>query len=487
MIKKLFKILGIIFLILIGVILFNTFMYSSKQVKIDPVNPISINDSCIHHLAKAVKFPTISYDDPEKFDPEPMENFIKYLEATYPLCDSLLEKEVINKYSLLYKWKGKDASLKPAILMGHMDVVPAEHDGEEKWEFEPFSGKIADGYIYGRGSCDDKVNVIGILEAVEMLLKDGHQPQRTIYLAFGHDEEIGGEDGAKKIAEHLWSKNITAEFALDEGLVVTQGIVPGIEPDVAMIGIAEKGYLSVELTVELPGGHSSMPAKETPIGILSNAIAKLEKNKMRQRICEPVQHFLDNVGPEMPFISKMAFANQWLFKSVVISKYEASNSGSATVRTTTAPTIFNSGVKDNVLPPIATATINFRILPGETSDDVLKHVEKTINDERIAINISGHFNEPSPVSDINSLGYKLIEKSIKQVYKNTLTAPSLMIGATDQKHYTKVTKNLFRFTPFTATSDDLKMIHGINEKLGTENFKNSVRFYRQLILNCSQK
>ena len=487
MIKKALKITGIILLLLITVVLVNTFMYTSKQVNYDHVNPITLNDSCVMHLAGAVKFATVSYDDEGKYDSDAMENLIRYLKVTYPYCDSLLKPELINKYSLLYKWQGKDASLKPAILMGHMDVVPAENSDDQKWDFEPFCGKIDDGYILGRGSLDDKVNVIGILEAVEMLLKDGHQPQRTIYLAFGHDEEIGGEEGAKKIAEYLEANNITAEFALDEGLVITQGIVPGIKPDLAMIGIAEKGYLSVALSVVMEGGHSSMPSKETPIGILSSAIAKLERNKFRARICEPVKLFLDNVGPEMPFFSKIAFANQWLFSGLVISKYEASQSGSATVRTTTAPTIFNSGVKDNVLPAEANATINFRILPGETTDDVIEHVKKVIKDPRVIISTSGNFNEPSPVSDVRSIGYKLIEKSVKQTFKNTLTAPSLVIGATDQKHYTGVTKNLFRFTPFTATSEDLKMIHGVNEKIGIENFKNCVRFYRQLILNCSQK
>ncbi len=486
MLKKFLKIIGAVFLLLLAVLIFNTVNYKSKQLQIEALAPAAINENCIGHLSEAVKIKTVSYDEPSKFDAAPFNKLIDFLKKTYPLSDSILNKRIINNYSLLYKWEGKNPALKPIVLMGHMDVVPAEKSENEKWDFEPFSGDIANGFVCGRGTLDDKVNVIGILESVEMLLKENFKPERTVYLAFGHDEEIGGENGAKKIAEYLISQNVNAEFVLDEGLVITKGIVPGIQRNVGLIGISEKGYLSVELSVEADGGHSSMPAKETPIGILSTAISKLEKKPMPASISEPVQHFLDYVGPEMPFFSKLAFANQWLLKSVIISKYEASNSGNATVHTTTAPTIFKSGVKDNVLPSIAAATVNFRILPGESSEEVITHIEKTVNDSRVKIKKSGHNNEAAPVSDIHSEGFKEIEKSIKQVFKNTLTAPALMIGGTDEKHYSKVSANLFRFLPAVCDGQDLKRIHGTNEKIAIDNFKDCIRFYRQLILNSSE-
>lgn len=487
MFKKLTKIIGIILLLLIAVVLFNTLTYKSKQLKIEAITPVDVNVNCAQHLSEAVQIKTVSYEDSSKFEAKTFNQLISFLKKTYPLSDSLLNKKIINGYSLLYKWEGKNPSLKPSILLGHMDVVPAENEGNKKWDFSPFSGEINNGFIYGRGTMDDKVNVISILEATEMLLKENFKPERTIYLAFGHDEEIGGRNGAEKIAEYLQSQNVNAEFILDEGLVITKGIVPGIKPDVGLIGISEKGYLSVELSVETEGGHSSMPAKETPIGILSAAISKLEKNPMPAHISEPVQHFLDFIGPEMSFFSKLAFANQWLLKSVIISKYEASNSGNATVRTTTAPTIFKSGVKDNVLPSYASATVNFRILPGETSENVLTHIEKIINDRRVKIKKEEHSNEATAVSDINSEGFKQIEKTTKQIFANILVAPSLMIGATDERHYLKISKNLFRFLPIIADAEDLKRIHGLNEKISVDNFKDCIRFYRQLILNSCSK
>lgn len=483
MLKKFLKIIGILFLFLIAIVLFNTFTYKSKQVQAETITPVVISDACVQHLSDAVKIKTISYDDVSNFDSVPFHQLISFLSKTYPLADSLLKKSRINKYSLLYKWEGEDTSLQPVVLMGHMDVVPVDEEQAKNWEFTPFGGEIIDNYVYGRGTLDDKVNVIGILESIETLLKEGFKPKRTIYLAFGHDEEIGGRNGAKKIAEYLESQKVNAAFVLDEGMVITKGIVPGIKPDIALIGISEKGFLSVELSVEMEGGHSSMPSKETPIGVLASAIAKLEQHPMTASISEPVQHFLDYVGPEMPFFSKLAFANQWLLKGAIISKYEASNSGNATVHTTSAPTIFRSGFKDNVLPSIASATVNFRILPGETSEDVIAHIQKTIKDRRIKIKKTGHNNEAAAVSDIHSEGFKQIEKSIHQVFNNTLVTPSLMVGGTDTKHYSKISTNLFRFLPAIFDSEDLKRLHGVNEKISVEGFKNCIRFYRQLILN----
>lgn len=482
MLSKILKTVGISVAILLVIVLFNTLTYKSKQLQLEAIPSVTVTETCVQHLSEAVQIKTVSYDEPSKFDSAAFNRLISFLKKTYPLADSLLNKKVINNFSLLYKWEGENPSLKPIVLMGHMDVVPVDEENK-KWDFEPFSGEITDKFVCGRGTLDDKVNVIGILEAIEILLKENFKPKRTVYLAFGHDEEIGGQNGAKQIAEYLESQHVNAEFILDEGMVITKGIVPGIKPDVALIGISEKGYLSVELSVETEGGHSSMPAKETPIGILSQAVSKLEKNPMPAKVSEPVQHFLDYVGPEMPFFSKLAFANQWLLKPVIISKYEASNSGNATIRTTTALTIFKSGLKDNVLPSIASATVNFRLLPGETADGIITHIEKTINDPRIKIKKVGHANEAASVSDINSEGFKQIEKSIKQIFKNTLTAPSLLVGATDQKHYSKISANLFRFLPIILEAEDLKRIHGVNEKISIDNFKDIIRFYRQLILN----
>lgn len=486
MVKRLLRLIGLVVLVLLTIVLIKTATYSSRQEAIEPVQAEAIGDQAVQHLADVIKIRTVSYDDGANFDTSAFLHFISYLSQTYPLCDSLLEKEVVNNYSLLYKWTGSDATLAPAIFMGHIDVVPADEGHGEKWEVPPFSGQISDGFLWGRGSMDDKVNIVGLMEAAEMFLKEGIKPKRTIYFAFGHDEEIGGRNGALKIAELLEKRGVMAEFLLDEGLLITKGIVPGIEQPVALVGIAEKGYLSLELSVATEGGHSSMPPKETAIGIISRAVARLERQPFIARISEPVQQFLDHVGPEMPFLSRMAFANQWLLEDVIIGKYQKSASGSAVVRTTTAPVIFRSGVKDNVLPQQALAVLNFRILPGETTESVTARVKALVDDKRVNIKAVNHSNEPSRVSEVAGPGFSAIVKSTKEVFPNTLTAPSLVVGATDARHYSRVTKNAYRFLPIIAQQEDLKRLHGANERISVDNFKDCIRFYRRLILNSCQ-
>ncbi len=486
MIVKLLKFAGLALLALVVVLMERTMTYRSKQEKVKPVAHIRVSTDCFTHLSEAVKFRTISYEEPKGCDTLVFEGLIHYLQATYPLTTSLLHPQRINKLSLLYTWKGRNPDLKPMILIGHMDVVPAVTDSGEQWEVPPYSGLIKDGAIWGRGSLDDKINVIGILEAVEILIKEGFTPERTLYLAFGHDEEVGGRNGASKIAEYLVNQHVKAAFLLDEGLVITSGIVPGIEQNVALIGVAEKGYASFELSVTAEGGHSSMPAKETPIGILAAAVSALEKHPMPSRLSVPVQQFLDYIGPEMPFFYKLAFANRWLLSRLVIATYEKSNAGTAIVRTTTAPTIFRSGTKDNVLPGYASAIVNFRILPGDAITDVQTHILKTVNDSRVKVQLSGHFSEAGEISHVDCPEFLVLEKSIRQIFPNTLTAPSLVIAGTDSRHYASITDNLYRFVPLIAGPDDLKRIHGVNEKMSCPNFINCICFFRQLILNSNK-
>lgn len=483
--KKFFKYLGIVVLLLVIFILTRTFLFTSKQTQAEVLPAVVVDEEAINRLSEVLKFQTISQNEQGKFeDSTELRKFRDALKIFFPLTDSLLHKEVINGYSLLYTWQGSDPSLKPLILTAHMDVVPPEE--EKNWTAPPFSGLVKDGFVWGRGSVDDKGSVMAILESVEMLLREHVQPKRTILLAFGHDEEVGGENGAVQIVEHLKKKNVSAEMLVDEGMVITKNIVPGIEKPVALIGISEKGYASFQLKVDFEGGHSSMPGKETSIGILSKAIARLQDNPFPARISEPVDLFLGRVGPQMPFFSKMAFANRWLFESVIIHKYEKSNSGNATIRTTTAPTIFNSGVKDNVLPTTATAIINFRILPGETVESVKEFVIKTIADPRVQVSQYGHAQEASPISPTDNSAFATLEKTIQQIFPEIITTPSLMIGASDARHYTPICKNIYRFYPVQFESADLERIHGNNERISVEAYKASIRFYRQLIVNMGQ-
>jgi carboxypeptidase PM20D1 len=449
-------------------------------VKGEKISGSSFGKESVEHLSEAIRFPTVSYSMTSPVDTLAFKGYMDFISKSYPLVTANLTREVFNKFSLLYTWKGQNNSLKPMILMAHYDVVPPGDTA--KWEKKPFSGENDGTFIWGRGTLDDKSALISILESVEKLLSEGYVPQRTIYLSFGHDEEISGLKGAETIANTLKDRGVEAEFILDEGMAITKGMVPMIRKPVALIGTSEKGYLSVKISVEMTGGHSSTPEKESALILINNAIYNLVNKQMKSRISAPVEDFIKYIGPEMPLYAKAIFANRWIFNSVLLSIYEGSGSGNALVRTTTAPTIILAGIKDNVIPSKAEAVINFRILPGETSEDVLRHIDKVINDSRVRIKpFNEEKSEPSPVSPSNVSGFKNIISALSQVYPEAVIAPTMMLGSSDSRHFTVVTRNIYKFAPIIVNSEDMARIHGLNERTAIEDFKRGIGFYYQLI------
>ncbi len=472
-------------IILVGYLLFNTFTADSKQLQVEPIGRAGIETDILKNFSEAIKIQTVSPENMEDFDSIQFLKFNHFLDKTYPLTDSLLEHQIINDFSHLYYWQGTDKALEPVILMGHLDVVPVIDENRKYWKEEPFDGAIVNDTLWGRGTMDDKISVIGILESVEALLKEGYQPRRSMYLAFGHDEEIGGVYGAKAIASHLESLGVQAAFILDEGGIISSGMVPGIDKDVALIGIAEKGSVSIQLSIEIEGGHSSMPSKETAIDVLSTAIHKLKSKPFPASISQPIEGFLSYLGPEMSFVNRMAFANAGLFENMIVGVYEGSPSGNALVRTTTSPTIFNSGVKDNIIPLTAKATVNFRIITGSSVAEVKDRVKTIIDDDRIIID-EGNFNtEPSKVSSYEALEFTMLHKTIAEVYPETLVSPYMVVAATDARHFGKLSNQIYRFLPTRINKSNVKSIHGLNERIAVADFETAFYFYTQLIKNAT--
>ncbi len=472
---------GILFLLifLLVVLIVRTFFFSSRQQKFAAVEKVMVSDSATQNLAMAVRFKTVSYEMDSLRDTSAFSGFHQFLYQKYPLAFSTFVREDIPSQSMLLRWNGSDASLKPVIFLSHQDVVPAT-DEENKWTHAPFSGDIDAQFIYGRGTIDDKCGVLGLLEAAEHLLSKNFKPKRTIYFAFGNDEETNG-NGAQAIASYLQGKNVEAEYILDEGGSITDGIIKEVKPNVALIGIAEKGRATVDLSVDIDGGHSSMPPKQTAIGILSEAIAKLEAHPFEAHYDGGTKALFEYIAPEMNFVSKMVFANAWLFSPVIKKILSNKNSTDAAIRTTTAVTIFEAGEKENVLPHHASAVVNFRILPGETADDVLNHVKEVVGDERVKIKLREGYDNPSAVSDVHSEGFIRISKTIKETFPEVMVAPYLVVGATDARHYQKISKNIYRFIPIILNDEDLKRMHGLNERIGIENYKDVIRFYMRMI------
>jgi carboxypeptidase PM20D1 len=368
--------------------------------------------------------------------------------------------------------------------MAHQDVVPVDEHTREKWTYPPFSGAIADGFIWGRGTMDIKCQLIGVMEAVEHLLEAGFKPLRSVYLAFGHDEEVLGL-GAPRIVNLLKGRGIRLHAVIDEGTAVLDGVLPGFKGLTAAIAVTEKGYLSLKLTAESEGGHSSTPPSETSIGIISRAIHRLESNPFPYQL-KSVEPMFKAFSPAASPLMKVGFANLWLFSGVVRRQLAAQPETAASIHTTTAPTILRGGIKENVLPSLAEAVVNFRILPGETIAQVIERVRNVIADERVQIApISTSAWEPSPVSPSDCQAYRHITTVVRELYPGTTCAPNAMLGATDSRHYHAISDRVYRFTPIISRKDDLPRIHGINERLSIDNMHKMVLFFYRIIQRWS--
>jgi carboxypeptidase PM20D1 len=469
-----------------GFVLVHTARYESAQITVAPVAAAAISDGAAERLAASLRFRTISSEDRVAFDARAFAAFHAYLQTAFPRVHAQLQRETVATHSLLYTWPGSDPSLKPMLLMGHLDVVPVEPDTEKQWQHDPFSGRIAGGFIWGRGAIDNKSTVIGTLEAVEMLLTEGFRPTRTVYLAYGHDEEVGGAGGASEIAALLKRRRVELEMVLDEGGVITDGVLPGISGPVALIGIAEKGFVSIELSARSTGGHSSLPPSQSAVGIVSAAVAKLEETQMDARLDGPTRALFDRVGPRFPALQRTVFANLWLTRPLVVRSLTKSPTTNAMVRTTTAATMFQAGTKDNVLPSYARAVINFRILPGDSIQRVTQHVRDVVNHPRIDVKITGRFSaEPSPVSSSSSESFRTLERTIRSVVPDATVAPYLVVVVTDARYYAGLSRNVFRFLPLRLMPADLARMHGVDERIGLGEYASAIRIYRRLVIEVA--
>ncbi len=487
MVKKILLALLAVVVVLAAVVVVRTLRFHSQQVAVRPATGLNVDaNAAAERLAGALRFRTISYQDSTQFDGAEFRRFQSYLEKSFPKTHATLRRETVGAFGLLYGWAGSDTTLAPIVLMAHQDVVPVEPGTESKWTYPPFDGRIADGYVWGRGAMDDKGNLIAELEAIETLLSEGAAPRRTVYLSSGHDEEVGGRNGAAAIARLLAERGVHPQFVLDEGGAAATGLVPGIAGPVALVGVAEKGYLTLDLSVQVEGGHSSMPPKQTAVGILSAAIDELEEDPVPGGIRGPTAEMFDYLGPELPFGMRMFFANRWLFGGLLARRFGATPPGNAMLRTTTAPTIFQAGVKENVLPSAARAVVNFRLLQGDSIAGIVDYVRRTINDPRVKVEIPPTFKaEPSPVSPADGAEFSLLARTVREVVPGAVVVPWLVVGGTDSRYFAALTKNVYRFSGTPIGPGDAERAHGTNERVSVDGYAQNVKFYLQLIRNAA--
>uniref|UniRef100_A0A8D3D8B0 Peptidase M20 domain containing 1, tandem duplicate 1 n=1 Tax=Scophthalmus maximus TaxID=52904 RepID=A0A8D3D8B0_SCOMX len=424
--------------------------------------------------------------------PEPQRLVPFFHVSAFPkiFSSSLVHHELVANYSHLFRVEGSQPDLVPYLLLAHIDVVPASESDD--WEAPPFSAKEIDGFIYGRGTIDNKSSVMGILEALEYLLGKGYAPRRGFYIGLGHDEEVGGLKGALNMVRVLKQRGVQLSFVLDEGLAIADGIIVGLEGPAALIGLTEKGMAHVKLRVSTAPGHASMPPRETCIGILAAAVKRLEENPMPR---------LFGYGPERETFEHLAHKVRrtnyesithhnlyclTVFPYVLYSRLlERKPETNGLVRTTTAVTMFNAGVKDNVLPSHAEVHVNLRIHPAQSLQEVLDQIHSTVGDQRVKIElISGFEAPPVSSSDEKSFGFQIIKKTVLDVFPTVTVAPGICIANTDSQHFKDLTKDIYRFLPVWLTPGDTQRIHGINERISKKNYEEYVMFYFSLIQNC---
>ncbi|MEU6565238.1 M20/M25/M40 family metallo-hydrolase [Nocardia nova] len=439
-----------------------------------------IDDRTAERLAAALRCATVSRDDAEP-DTAEFDRLASHLETCFPLVHSRLELERFG-HSRLYRWPGTGSGT-AAVLLAHQDVVPV--DDEQRWTHPPFAGVVDDEFVWGRGAIDDKSRVMAILEAVESLLAEGRRPRRTIYLAFGHDEEIFGQTGAARMARRLRDLRVRADLLLDEGGVIATGVADGATAPVASIMLGEKGLATVRLHTTDTGGHSSMPGRETAVGRMARAVARLQDHPMPLRMTPVIADMLARMRPAMAEPRRSALRLLPIAGGVVTRMMAARPQSEAMVRTTTAPTVIRGGVKANVLPQSAEALVNFRILPGDSVDTVLAHCERVIADPGIAIEVAGAVSEPT---DITGPGpaFDLIAGLTRDLVPEAVITTGIVPGATDARHYDGIAGTRCNFAPIVVDAADLERIHGTDERLSRANYARLIEFNRRLLAHYTR-
>jgi carboxypeptidase PM20D1 len=433
--------------------------------------------SAAQHLSQAVRFRTVSLVAPED-DRKPFTDLHAWMMATYPAFHAAVQRETVSDLTLVYTWEGSDPAQPPLLLLAHQDVVPVPEDTHAAWNADPFGGEIRDEAVWGRGSIDDKGSLVLLLEAAEHLAREGKRPERTIIFAFGHDEEVGGDNGAVQVAAMLQQRGVRAWFALDEGMAaIAEHPLTGAPA--SMIGISERGFGTLRVHAVGQPGHSSMPPPETAVSLVSEAVVRIHDMPIEQRLeGGPAIDMMRALAPEISLTNRMAVANEWLFGPLLRQRMSQDRTARALMGTTVAPTMLDGGVRPNVLPAEATAMINYRFHPRDTAADILERARAEVADlEGVDIDWAEPPRDATATSSTTSTSYALLAALSRDVLPDTPVAPGLVLAGTDSRHYSEVAENVYRFQPMLFAADDLAGIHGTNEHISFANIERTIRFY----------
>lgn len=473
-------IVGIIILIFVLVILFRTISFKPQEnIKREIENIDYDYEKSISNLQKLVRCKTISYFDHSLEDDSEFDKLTNLLPELYPNVFKNLELKKFDGRALLFHWKGKSSG-DPAVFMAHYDVVPVE---EENWTKPAFEALIEDNIMWGRGTLDTKVTFNGVLSAGEHLLQKGFVPEHDIYFAFSGGEETNGP-GAKNIVDYFRENNITPSFVLDEGGAVVSDVFPGLKQPCGLIGIAEKGYINMTLSVKSSGGHASAPKPHTPIGVLAKAVSDIESHPFKLQLTDPVLKMFNTLGRKSSFLYRMIFANLWCF-SWILDIIGKKNGGqlNALMRTTVAFTQAKGSEAANVIPPSASMTANLRLSPADSIEGTINYIKNVINNKDIEVSLSDA-TEPSRISITNCDGYKWISEAVEDTWKGSVVAPYLMVQCSDSKNYGVISDRVYRFSATDLTNEEMNSIHGNDEHIRLDTIQRATEFFIRVMKNC---
>ncbi|MCL2331497.1 MAG: M20/M25/M40 family metallo-hydrolase [Proteobacteria bacterium] len=427
-------------------------------------------------LAGGIRIPTVSGADSALFS-----EFREYLKTSYPRVFGAMEYNLVGEQSVLLRWPGENPKLGPILFGAHYDVVPA---GDAKaWQHPAFSGAVADGRIWGRGAIDDKGMLFSLMNSAESLIKSGFRPERDIYFVFNADEETENK-GAANVAEYLAARGLRFDAIYDEGSFIILNDMNGVRSGIALVGVAEKGFMTVRITVRGPAGHSSMPPMRTAVNDAAIIMRRLTDNQMPARILPETDGLLRAGASGFPEKFVVANRDVPIIKQAFQNKLSADPTMNAMIRTTTAIAGMTAGDPnvDNVIPGSAEIIVNFRLQPGDTIADVLHHVKEQLRgyDADVAV-LNGW--DASAVSPTAARGFQKLSESIRAVYPAATVVPYITPGGTDSRRYQELCDKIYRIVPVPTTAGDREGMHGINESISVSGLAGMDSYFEYLMKN----
>jgi carboxypeptidase PM20D1 len=438
--------------------------------------------AAVNRFARSVRFATVSARIHEEETRDAYVGLLDFIVDSYPHLFAAAHVEREDPWRLVVELPGTDSSLEPLLVLAHFDVVPVEPGTESAWSHPPFSGAVDDGFIWGRGTLDDKNVLIAALEAAERVVSCGKRLERGLVLAFGGDEELSGIRGAAESARTMRRAGRRFHFVLDEGAVIALGMLTTPSAPIALIGIAEKGHLNVALTATTIGGHAAMPPSRTAVGKLAKAIARIEARRFPSRLTYTMREFFRALAPHARFPHSFVYRHPRLFWPILRRVLASRPETDALTRTTQAATTAEGSRAPNVLPQHARAVINVRTLPGEQSDEVIARYRRLLAREDVEVSLLDPDDRGEPVagSSLDHPGYRTVTEVAASLC-DCVPAPFLVTGTTDSTWYADLTDAVYRFIPMALASEDIARIHGTDERLSIENFARLIDFYELVI------